>query len=161
MADLRDSTLVTSGALAWKTVWRRNKNDPPTSTSAKFLLSPTAVFYFPQKPEPTHLADTERGLDYANRNPSPKSSPPPAYSPRLMKTSSAKKSTPALSLDVSCNAEATQLSPLRSASFNPSTKTQSLHMSVGAKKLYVDLSSWHSEQRRCELTHHFTLPAPD
>lgn len=151
VTDLRVSILVTLGVLAWRLiliVWRRNKGAPPTPSSTKFPLSPTAIVHLPQKPESIYLADTERGQDYANRIPSTKFSPPPAYSPRLMKSSptSNKKSTPTLNLDVNCDAEATQPSPIRSASFNPNTKTQSLssrissRMSIGAKKLYVHLS---------------------
>jgi len=136
---------LTLGVLAWRLiVWRRNRGAPPTPSSTKFPLSPTAIVHLLQKPEPIYLADTERGQDYANRIPSPKLSPPPAYSPRLMMKSSPtsnKKSTPTLNLDVNCDAEATQPSPIRSASFNPNTKTQSFssrissRMSIGAKKL--------------------------
>lgn len=136
VTDLRGSALVALGVLAWRLIiWKRNRSSPPTSTSTKLLPSPTTIV-FP-------------------------ASPPPAYSPGLMKTSptSPKKSTPALSLDVNCDVEATEPSPIRSASFNPSTKTQSIssrvssRMSVGAKKLYVDHSSWHSIQRRYQLIH--------
>lgn len=149
VTDLRVSILMTLGVLAWRLIaWRMNKGAPPTPSSTKFPLSPTAIVHLPQKPEPIYLADTERGQDYANRIPLPKLSPPPAYSPRLMKSSltSNKKSTPTLNLDVNCDAEATQPSPIRSASFNPNTKTQSFssrissRMSIGAKKLYVHLS---------------------
>lgn len=71
--------------------------------------------------------------------------PPPAYSPRLMRNSSAssKKSAPTLNIDVGREGdESTNLpSPLRSASFNPSAKTDSTNsrvssrMSAGAKRL--------------------------
>lgn len=135
------------GVLAWKFFRRRNKNALPTSTPAKCPLSPTTVFHIPLKPELTHLADTEKGLGYANRIHSLKFSPPPVYGFRPMKSSPAsfKKFAPALNLDVSCNAEPTQTSPIRSASFNPGTNTQSFgsrisaHLPLGAKKLYVYL----------------------
>lgn len=71
-------------------------------------------------------------------------SPPPAYSPRSMKNSSPsnKTSAPTLNIDVDRGGdESTTLpSPLRSASFNPSTKTDSISSRVssrmsGAKRL--------------------------
>lgn len=148
VTDLRVSTLATLGVLTWGfIIWRRNRGTPSsTPASTKFPLSPTAVVDLPQKPEPTHLVDTEKGQDYTNQTHSPKPSLPPTYLPRLMMSSppSNKKSTPALNLDVNYEAEPTQPSPLRSASFNPRAKTQSFssrissRMSMAAKKLYVD-----------------------
>lgn len=144
--DLRVSAIVTLGVLTRRLIsWGRSKVALPALTSTKFSFSLTTVVHLPQKPEPTHFADTEKGQDYANQVPSP----PPAYSlgPIMSSSASNKKSTPALSLDVNCDAEANLHSPLRSASSSPSTKTQSfssrasLRMSMGAKKLYVDLSS--------------------
>ncbi|KAF9652884.1 hypothetical protein BDM02DRAFT_3108515 [Thelephora ganbajun] len=131
---------LTLGILTWRfIVWRKNKGTTPTSVPSRSSLSPTTVVHLSQKPEPTYLVDPEKGRDYENQIPSPKPLPLPV----LMKASppSNKKSTPALNLDVNCDAEATQPSPLRSASFNPNTKTQSFssrissRMSMGAKKL--------------------------
>ena len=163
MTDLRVSTLVTLGVLTWRLIaWGRNKVTPPLT---RFTFSPTTVVHLPQKPEQTHLADTEEGQDYAFQAPSAKPLPPPVYSPGPMMSSSTsnKKSTPTLKLDVSCDAEATLSSPL---SFSSSTKTQSFsshtssRMSMGAKKLYVDLSGRHSARRRPGLMC-FILTAPD
>lgn len=133
MADLRSPLgSLTLGILTWRfIVWRRNKDAPST----------TAV-YLPQKPEPIHLADTEKGRDYVDKIPSP-----PAYNPGLMKSSPApNKPTLALDLNVTdCNVGEAQLSPLRSVSFNLSSKTQSWssrvssRVSTGAKKLYAHL----------------------
>jgi hypothetical protein len=143
---------VTLGGLIWVfIVRRRNKDNASTSSSTKSQFSSTAAVFLPQRPESVH---------YANQIPSPKLSPPPAYSPGLMTSSSAsnKKSTPVLDLDVNCDAEATLPSPIRSASFNPSAKTQSLgsrissRMSLGAKKLYVHPSGWYSAWPKLELT---------
>ena len=144
VTDPRVPTLVTLGILTWRfIVWRRDKCAPLAPTSIKFPPPPTIV-HLPQKLKPTHLTDTEKGQDYANQTPSP----PPAYSPGPMKSSPAsnRKSTPALSLNVTdCGTEETLPSPLRSASFNPSSKTQSWssrissRMSTDAKKLYVHL----------------------
>jgi len=143
VTDLRVFTLVTLGILTWGLIfWRRDKNTPLTPASTKLLPPSTTAVHLSQKPKPTHVADTEKSQDYANQI----LSPPPAYSPRLMKSSPAsnKKSTPALSLNTTdCDTEETQPSPLRSASFNPSSKTQSWssripsRMSTGTKKLYA------------------------
>ena len=134
MADLRSPPgSLTLGILTWRfIVWRRNKDAPPT----------TAVD-LPQKPEPIHLADTEKDRDYADKIPSP----PPAYNPGLMKSSpTPNKPTLALNLNVTdCDTGEAQLSPLRSVSFNLSSKTQSWssrvssRVSTGAKKLYAHL----------------------
>lgn len=149
VTDLRVSALMALGVLTWRfIVWRRDKDTAPTPTSTKFPLSPTAFVHLPRKPEPIRLASAGKGQNYAIQVPSPNPSPPPAYSPRLMKSSPAsnKKLAPALSLDVSCDAEVAQPSPLRSTSFNSSAKTQSFgsrlssRMSMGAKKLYVYFS---------------------
>jgi hypothetical protein len=87
-----------------------------------------------------------------------------------MKSSSAsdKKATPTLNVDIDrdANESATLPSPIRSASFNPSVKTQSFssrissRMSTGAKKLYVHHSGSHSARPKLELTH-FIDPAQD
>jgi hypothetical protein len=159
---------VTLGVFAWiLIVRRRNKDTAQTSTSTKSQLSSTAVAHRLRKREPANLVDLERAQGQVNQIPSPKLSPPPAYSPRIMKSSSPsnKKSTPPLNVDIVLDAEPTLPSPLRSASFNPSTKTQSIgsrissRMSGGARKLYVHPSSRHSVRLRLELTH-FIFTAP-
>ena len=153
---------MTLGLLAWiSIVRRRNKNIAHTSTSTKPRASSSTAAHQPRKPEPTHLTDSEQAQDQVNQTPSPKLSPPPAYSPRLMKSSSVsnKKSTPSLNVDIDCDTEPTLPSPIRSASFNPSAKTQSIgsrlssRVSVGAKKLYALPSSRYSDRPRLELTH--------
>lgn len=141
MTDLWACIPVTLGVLVWRFIaWRRNKSTPSALTS-----TPATVVRLPREPEPTHPADTEKGLDYAHQVPSKKFLSPPTYSSESMKGSpSTDKSPPALNLDVSCGTGTTQRSPLRSASFNPSAKTQSLssrisaRMSVDTKKLYVN-----------------------
>lgn len=143
VTDLRLPTLAALAVLAWKfIIWRRNERTPPTSTSAKLFHSSTFVIHLPWKPEPTHLVRNEKDRAFATKIPPI----PPADCPGPMKNPPAKKSIPTLKLDVSCDAEATQQSPLRSASFNPVTKTQSVssRTSKGAKKLYVDFSRWDS-----------------
>lgn len=124
VTDLRIFTLATLGILTWGLVaWRRDKNTPLTPASTKLPPPSTTAVHLSQKPKPTHLADTEKSQDHANQILSPSL----AYSPRLMESSpTSNKSTPALSLNVTdCDTEETQPSPLRSASFNPSSKTQS------------------------------------
>lgn len=151
---------VTLGVLAWIfIVRRRNKDTTPISTSTKS-----------RPPSITYLADTERAQDRPDQIRSPKLSPPPAYSPGSMKSSSAsdKKATPTLNVEIDhdANESATLPSPIRSASFNPSAKTQSFgsrissRMSTGAKKLYVHPSSLHSARPKLELTH-FVDPVQD
>lgn len=111
--------------------------------------SSTPVDNQPHKSEPAYLAGSEQAQDQANQIPSPKISPSSAYGLGLMKSLStfSKKSTPPLNVDVNRDAESTLPSPLRSASFNPSTKTQSIgsrissRISAGGKKLYVRPSS--------------------
>lgn len=146
VTDLRVYTLMTLGVVIWRLiVWRRNKGTPHTLTSTRFPLSLSTIVHLPQKPDPTHLVDTEKSQDCFNQIHSPKPSLPPAYSPGPMEnsTASSRKSAPALKLDVNCDRETTQTSPLRSASVNPITRTQSFssrlssRMSMGAKKLYV------------------------
>jgi len=142
MTDLRVSTPVTLGVVIWRFIVWRNKSTASTPASTRFPPSPTTIVRLPQTPDPTHLAYMGKFQDYTNRIPSPNPSLPPVYSPGPTKSSptSSKKSTPSLSLDVNCEAERTQPSPLRSASFNPSIKTQlfsSSRVSMGAKKLYV------------------------
>lgn len=147
VADLWVSTLVTLGVLTWRfIIWRRNKGAPLTPTSTKPSLSSTTVVHLPRKPELVYLADAEKGQEYADQIPSPKPSPPPAYSLRLMKNSPAsKKSTSALNLDVGCDVEVAQQSPLRYASSNPSINSHSLspcissRVSMDTKKLYAHL----------------------
>lgn len=134
MADLRSPPgSLTLGILTWRfIIWRRNKDTPPTTT-----------VHLPQKPELIHLADTEKGPDYADKIPLP----PPAYNPGLVKSSpTPSKPTPALNLNVTdCDTGEARLSPLRSLSFNLSSKAQSWssrvssRVSTGAKKLYAYL----------------------
>jgi hypothetical protein len=124
-------------------VRRRNKDTTHTSTSTKSHPSSSTVAHRPQKSKAIHIADLEQAQDQTDQIHSQRLSPPPVYSPGLMKSSSApgKKSAPPLNVDVGRDAEPTLPSPLRSASFNPSTKTQSIgsrissRMSAGAKKL--------------------------
>lgn len=135
VTDLRG--LVTLGVLAWVFIVRRRKEGTsPTSSPTKSQSSPTTC--------PT---DPEKAQDQTNQGTPSELSPPPAYSTGSMKNSSAsnKKSTPTLNVDVDRGGDesATLPSPLRSASFNASTKTDSIssrissHMSTGAKRLYV------------------------
>lgn len=150
VTDLRG--LVTLGVLAWVfIVRRRNKGTSPTSASTKSQPSST-----------TRPTDPEKAQGLTNQATPSELSPPPAYSLGSMKNSSAsnKKSTPALNVNIDRGEdESTTLpSPLRSASFNPSAKTDSIssrissRMSTGAKRLYVH-SGWHSMSLRLELTH--------
>lgn len=147
------SALVTLGVFAWIFIIRRNKDTTHTHTSTSTKPQPPSLSSQPRK--------QEEAQDQANQIPSPKPSPPPAYSPGLMKSPSTsnKKSTPPLNVDIGRNTEPTLPSPLRSASFNPSTKTQSIgsrissRMSAGSGKLYVYRSSWHSMRSKLELTH--------
>lgn len=115
---------LTLGVLAWVfIIRRRNKGTSPTSASST-----------------TRPTDPEKAQGQTNQE----LSPPPAYSPRSMKNSSPsnKTSAPTLNIDVDRGGdESTTLpSPLRSASFNPSTKTDSISSRVssrmsGAKRL--------------------------
>ena len=141
VTDLEVPTPVTIGVLLWRfIVWRRFKNTPSALTS-----TPATVVHLPREPEPTHPADSEKGLDYAHKTPSKKFLSPPTYTPGSMEGSPSTDKPPlALNLDVSCGTATAQRSPLRSASFHPSAKTQSLssrisaRMSVDTKKLYVN-----------------------
>lgn len=130
---------LTLGALAWIFIVRRRKiTTIPTSTTT-VSEPPTPVAHLPRKPEPAHIANLEKAQDQQT---DPIPSPPPAYSPGLMKNSStsSKKSTPTLNIDVERETDAATLpSPLRSASFNPSTKSissrLSSRMSTSTRKL--------------------------
>lgn len=132
---------VTIGVLVWRfIVWRRLKNTPSALTSTA-----ATVVHLPREPEPAHPADSEKDLDYTHQFPSDKFLSPPTYTPGPMEgTPSTDKPPLSLNLDVSCGTAATQRSPLRSASFHPSAKTQSLssrisaRMLVDTKKLYVN-----------------------
>ena len=138
--DLRVPILVTLGVLAWRFIVRRGNKDAPLAPPSTKFPPPRLL----QKPKPTHFAASVKGQDYANQI----HSPPPAYSPESMKSPpiSNKKSAPVLNLNITdCDIEETQPSPLRSASFNPSLKTQSWtsrvssRISMGTKKLYANL----------------------
>lgn len=124
---------MTLGVLTWRfIVWRRDKGAPTTPSSTKPQLSPTTVVHLPQKPEPTHPADPEKGRNL-NSQTSGSKPPPPAYKLGFRKNSpaSGKKPAPTLRLDVNCDSEVKPSSPLRSASFNP--KTQSLTSRISAR----------------------------
>jgi len=132
------------GAFAWMfIVRRRNKGTAHSSASAKSQPFPTTVAHQPRKLEPTHPVGSRQAQDQTNQILSPKPSPSPAYSPGLVKVSSAsnKKSAPPLNVDVDLEVKQTLPSPLRSVSFKPTTKTWSIgsrissRVSVGAKKL--------------------------
>lgn len=123
---------LTLGVLVWVfIIRRRNKGGSPAPASTKSQPSPAT--------------DPEKAQDQTNQVTLSELSSPPAYSPGSMKNSSPsnKRSTPALNVDVDRGGdESTTLpSPLRSASFNPSTKTDSIasrissRMSAGAKRL--------------------------
>ena len=141
-----DRLCLTLGALGWIfIVRRRNKGTAHTSTSTKSQSSSATLARKIQKPEPTNPVDLGRAQGL-----SPTLLPPPAYSPGMTKSSSPsnKKSTPPLNVEVDFDIEPTLHSPLRSASFNPSPKTQSIgsrissRMSGGAKNLYVNPSGF-------------------
>lgn len=137
-----DRLYLTLGVFAWIFIVRR-RNGVAARTSASTKSQPSSSTHARQlrKPEPANLVDLKRAHGQANQILSPTLPPPPAYSPGLTKSSSHKKSTPPLNVEVDLDKESTLPSPLRSASFNPSPKTQSIgsrissRVSVGTKTL--------------------------